>query len=154
MLVGEAPGADEVTEGRPFVGASGKKLRAALTELGLDADSTYITNVVKIRPPNNRTPKPEEISDFLDLLRAEIHEIRPKRILALGNIAFQTLTGSTMGVTLYRGFWQKLNLERFGHDWDCLVMPTWHPAYLLYNRRNTPIWERDLAEFVARTKED
>ena len=106
MVVGEAPGADEEREGIPFIGASGRIVDDCLETGGMDRSEVYVTNVVKIRPPNNEIYRlPElgtKIDDFLPQLWKEIDEINPNCILALGNVALKALTGET-GIKDYRG---------------------------------------------------
>lgn len=146
MIVGEAPGATEEAEGEPFVGASGALLRDTLSVYGVDPAEMYITNVVKWRPPNNATPNAEDIEKGLPYLEDEIQHVVPRYILALGNTAFQTLVGTELGITLYRGFWRRL---AEGFDWEeALVLPTFHPAYVLRDRSKLPIFQKDVGEFA------
>lgn len=91
MLVGEAPGASEDEQGRPFVGAAGNILTETLSQLSVSRLDLYITNVVKCRPPGNRTPTAEEVEICLPYLVKEIAEIKPKRIVALGLTSAKTL---------------------------------------------------------------
>lgn len=148
MVVGEAPGEQEDEIGTPFIGRSGQLLRDELEAAGINPRNVYITNVVKWRPPKNRTPKQDEIDANLPYLIEEVQKGVPRYILALGNVAFKTLVGTDLGVTLYRGFWQRLD-EKF--DWeDALVLPTFHPAYMLYNPGMLNTWRRDLTEFAVR----
>lgn len=157
MVVGEAPGATEAEQLRPFVGRSGQELRSALRSCGVEEDRIWITNIYKLRPENNRAPRQSEIEEHLQYLAYEIQEGQPKYILALGNIAFHTLTDSIMGVSLYRGFWHPLaeQLQRVAPDLDPrakdhidliqpIVLPTYHPAYILRNRKQTEIWRKDI----------
>jgi uracil-DNA glycosylase, family 4 len=91
MVVGEAPGADEDRTGRPFVGAAGRLLTEALARLSVSRGDVYITNVVKCRPPNNRTPTREEVEACLPYLLRQIELLRPRRIVALGLTSAKTL---------------------------------------------------------------
>jgi uracil-DNA glycosylase, family 4 len=91
LLVGEAPGASEDELGRPFVGAAGQLLTDALAKLGVTREDVYITNVVKCRPPNNRTPTQEEIHACLPYLLRQIALLKPRRIIALGLVSGRTL---------------------------------------------------------------
>lgn len=149
MIIGEAPGAEEEREGKPFVGRAGRLLEAAFNELGDSTDSYYVTNVYKLRPPDNRTPTQSEIDSHLPALRYEISVIEPKAILALGATAMQTLSGF-IGITKHRG--SRLGLK---HDleWgdimhDTIVVPTFHPAYLLRNPRPYERFLDDIREFI------
>ncbi|MEY3211500.1 MAG: hypothetical protein RIT28_1981, partial [Pseudomonadota bacterium] len=125
VIVGEGPGANEDAQGLPFVGASGEMLDRMLSNvLSLSRDEVYILNVVKCRPPNNRTPEPEEIAACRPFLDRQLAALRPKVLLAMGRPAAQTLLGTTQGINALRGTWKV---------WDGRVplMSTYHPAYLL-----------------------
>jgi DNA polymerase len=122
MFIGEAPGAEEDLQGRPFVGAAGQLLNNLLNKLGLEREEVYITNVVKSRPPRNRDPEPDEIEACLPFLKMQIAAIRPKVIVTLGKIATNALLGNKDPITKIRGQWQRYENIR--------VMPTFHPAYL------------------------
>ncbi len=146
MFVGEGPGAEEDARGEPFVGRAGKKLDEMIRSIGLDRQEVYIANVVKCRPPENRTPEPDEVGTCARFLFAQIEAIRPRVIVALGAPAAKTLLGTRAGITQIRGSW--------GTFRGIPVMPTFHPAYLLRaytpeNRRN--VWA-DLK--AARAKMD
>ncbi|MEM9417671.1 MAG: uracil-DNA glycosylase [Planctomycetota bacterium] len=132
MIVGEGPGAEEDRQGRPFVGASGQLLEKQLGAMGLSREQVYIANVVKSRPPNNRTPTPAEAADCGIYLKRQIEIIAPKAILTLGGPAAKYLLDTTTGVTRLRGNWHTYN----DADPPIPVMPTFHPAYLL--RSYTP----------------
>lgn len=124
MLVGEAPGATEDREGRPFVGASGKFLAEMLESIGLTRQDVYITNIVKYRPPKNRDPKPDEIDAFRPYLQQQINIIKPKIIITLGRHAMNVfLPGAKIGEI--HGQIQEID----GH-W---YLPLYHPAAALYN---------------------
>ena len=122
MFIGEAPGAEEDLQGRPFVGAAGQVLNNLLNKLGLHREEVYITNVVKSRPPENRDPEPDEIEACLPYLKKQIAAIRPRVIVTLGKIATQALLGIKEPITKIRGQWQRYDHIR--------VMPTFHPSYL------------------------
>jgi len=123
VFVGEGPGADEDRTGRPFVGKAGKLLDRIIEAIGMDRADVYIANVVKCRPPENRTPERDEAATCGPFLFRQLGFIRPKVIVALGAPALQCLTGSREGITKARGQWQA---------WHGIkVMPTYHPAYLL-----------------------
>jgi DNA polymerase len=126
LFVGEAPGAEEDQVGEPFVGQAGKLLDAMLMAAGLQRGrEVYIANVVKCRPPGNRTPLPEESAACAPLLDRQIDLIRPKIIVALGKTAITRLTGSEAAMTAVRG---RVHTYR-----NIPVIATYHPAYLLRN---------------------
>jgi len=87
VLVGEAPGANEVEQGEPFVGQAGSELDKVLHKIDVDRSDLYITNLVKVRPPENRDPTKDEIEAWAPLLRKEIEDINPEMIITLGNFA-------------------------------------------------------------------
>jgi uracil-DNA glycosylase family 4 len=130
MLIGEAPGADEDEQGRPFVGRSGELLNKILSAIKFSREEVYIANIIKSRPPNNRNPEPDEIQACLPYLIRQIELIRPKIILALGKVAANTLLGNSHTMNALRG---KL------HRWRNIdVIVTYHPAALLRN----PSWKK------------
>ena len=135
MLIGEAPGAKEVEEGRPFAGAAGKNLDALLQLAGLRREDVYIGNVIKCRPPNNRNPKPEEIAACAPFLREQIRSIWPDVIVCLGNFAAHFVLRTEVGITSLRG--------RFHQTGHFAVLPTFHPAAALYHREWQPVLEDD-----------
>jgi DNA polymerase len=134
MFVGEAPGHDEDMQGEPFVGRAGELLTKIITAMGYKREDVYIANVLKCRPPQNRTPLPDEISNCLPYLLSQIELIQPKIIVALGATAVRSLLDVHLGITKMRGHWYTFR--------DIPIMPTFHPAYLL---RNPPakkeVWE-------------
>lgn len=129
VFVGEGPGADEDAQGFPFVGRAGQLLTqmiegtAKKEGIPLLRKDVYICNVVKCRPPDNRTPQPDEMEICGQFLARQLLAIRPKAICALGSTAAKFLTKSKEGVTRMRGNWYKWN--------DIPVMVTYHPSYLL-----------------------
>ncbi|MCX8043231.1 MAG: uracil-DNA glycosylase [Desulfobacterota bacterium] len=131
MFIGEGPGADEDAQGRPFVGEAGGLLTRMIQAIGLERHQVYIANIVKCRPPGNRDPEGDEIAACLPFLHRQIAAIRPRVICALGRVAAQALLGTDRGIAQLRG-----SFYSFG---DILVMPTYHPAYLL----RTPSKKRD-----------
>lgn len=144
MFIGEAPGAEEDLQGRPFVGAAGQVLNNLLNKLGLAREEVYITNVVKSRPPDNRDPEPDEIAACLPFLKMQIAAIRPKVIVTLGKISTQAVLGTKDPLTRRRGQWQ-----RYGH---IRVMPTFHPSYLLrFPKERHKTWEdmQRVMEYLA-----
>jgi DNA polymerase len=129
MFVGEAPGAEEDRTGRPFVGPSGKKLDEMIKALGHAREDVYIANVLKSRPPNNRTPLEHEVTGCSPYLAAQVDIIKPRVIVTLGGPAAQFILSTRQGITRLRGNW---GLFRTG-QLEVPVMPTFHPAYLLRN---------------------
>ena len=127
MFVGEGPGRDEDLQGRPFVGKAGELLDKMIGALGLKREDTYIANVVKCRPPDNRTPTPAEARACLGYLRRQIELIRPAVIVTLGATPLRELVGVSEGITRVRGQWQRVQIG----DRAIPVMPTFHPAYVL-----------------------
>lgn len=134
VFVGEGPGADEDAQGIPFVGKAGQLLTQMIENtarkegISLLRNQAYICNVVKCRPPGNRTPEPDEMEVCGQFLYRQLSAIRPKAICALGGTAARAMTGHKEGVTKMRGKWFKWQ--------DIAVMVTYHPSYLLrpYNQ--------------------
>ena len=140
MVIGEAPGADEDAQGRPFVGRSGRLLDASLTEVGLDQeDNIYICNLIKCRPPGNRRPTPVELKACRPWLDRQILEVNPEVLLILGATASAALLESRTPISRLRGQWTQWE-GRF-------VMPSFHPSYLLRNPSREPGKPRSL--FIA-----
>ena len=137
MFVGEAPGYDEDRRGRPFVGKSGRLLRQKIKEiLGLDPSQVYITNVVRCRPPENRTPHPEEIEKCKKYLFTEIAIVKPKVVVCLGNISAKVLLNTDEKITSLRGnFFPKGNYT---------VFAMFHPAFIVRNTGKMPVFEEDM----------
>jgi uracil-DNA glycosylase len=126
MFIGEGPGADEDAQGLAFVGRAGQLLTKIIEAMGLTRDEVFIGNVVKCRPPENRTPLPDEMAACLPFLHEQVALLKPKVIVALGATAVRGLFGEgAKGITKLRGQWMSFE----GID----VMPTYHPAYLLRN---------------------
>lgn len=135
MFIGEAPGRDEDREGEPFIGRAGKLLTKIIEAMGLSRQDVYITNVVKSRPPNNRTPTIQERETCKKLiLLKEIDIIKPKIICTLGAPSTQALLGDEVKISRVRGQFFEWN----GHR----IIPTYHPAYLLRNpSEKRTVWE-------------
>ncbi|NNM27055.1 MAG: uracil-DNA glycosylase [Phycisphaerales bacterium] len=129
MFIGEAPGAEEDRTGRPFVGRAGKKLDEMIVAMGLARADVYIANVLKSRPPNNRTPLPDEIAGCSPFLMRQVQIIQPKVIVTLGGPAAKLILNTSEGITRIRGTWHTYDAGTLQVD----VMPTFHPAYLLRN---------------------
>jgi len=126
MVVGEGPGEEEDKQGKPFVGRAGQLLTKMLESVGFDRErDVYIANVVKCRPERNRNPEPDEVAACNPFLMAQLDTVRPAVILALGNFAAQTLLGTREGITKLRG--------RLYEYRDSVLVPTFHPAFLLRN---------------------
>ena len=147
MFVGEGPGADEDARGEPFVGRAGQKLNEMIQAIGLRRADVYIANVVKCRPPDNRTPEPDEVQTCSPFLFRQIEAIAPRVIVALGSPAAKTLLGTKVGITQLRGTWGRFR--------GIPVMPTFHPAYLLraYTTENRRLVFDDLKAARARMDE-
>ena len=135
MFIGEGPGRQEDLRGEPFVGDAGQLLTRIIERgMGLRRADVYIANIVKCRPPRNRDPEPDEVEACEPFLRAQIQQIQPKVIVALGKYAAQTLLRSSRPISRLRGQW---------HTYEGIdLMPTFHPAYLLRNpQEKRPVWE-------------
>jgi uracil-DNA glycosylase family 4 len=144
MFVGEGPGADEDIQGRPFVGRAGQLLTKIISAMGFKREDVYITNIVKCRPPKNRTPIREEIDACKPYLVAQIEAIAPRVIVTLGKVAVDFFHPSATGMTKLRG-----HFIEYGKT---LVMPTFHPSYLIRNEGNKQIkkdvWQ-DMQQVMA-----
>ena len=134
MFVGEAPGADEDVQARPFVGRAGQLLTKIIEAIGLKREEVLIGNVNRCRPPQNRAPMPDEAATCKPFLEREIAIVQPAVIVVLGNTAMKNLLDTREGITRARG--------RF-HDYKGIkVMPTFHPAYLLRDpSKKRETWE-------------
>ena len=142
LVVGEGPGAEEDAQGLPFVGPAGKLLDKMLEAISLSRDvNCYIANIVKCRPPNNRTPLPEEAAACISFLEAQIHILKPKLILAAGRTAAQNLLKTTEALGRLRGTFRDYN--------GIPLLVTYHPSALLRDvSLKRPAWE-DLKLFRA-----
>ena len=134
MFVGEAPGADEDAQARPFVGRAGQLLTKIIEAIGLKREEVLIGNVNRCRPPGNRPPTPEEASMCKPFLLREIAVVQPEVIVVLGNTAMKNLLDIKQGITRVRGQFQDYHGVK--------VMPTFHPAYLLRDpSKKKETWE-------------
>ncbi len=134
MFVGEAPGADEDAQGEPFVGRAGQLLNKILEAITLRREDVYIANILKCRPPKNRTPVPEEVEQCLPYLRKQIELVKPRLIVCLGLTAAHTLLGTTESLGRLRG-----RIMAFA---GIPMIVTYHPAALLRNPNwKRPAWE-------------
>ena len=140
MFVGEGPGADEDIQGEPFVGRAGQLLTKIIEAIDLRREDVYIANVIKCRPPNNRNPEPDEVAQCEPFLFRQIDIIKPKVIVALGKFAAQCLLKSDAPITRIRG-------REFKYR-DSVLIPTYHPAYLLRN----PSAKRDVWEDMKKVR--
>ena len=148
MFVGEAPGADEDAQARPFVGRAGQLLTKIIESIGFKREDVLIGNVNRCRPPGNRPPTPEEASMCKPFLLREIAAVQPEVIVVLGNTAMRNLLDIKQGITKVRGQFQDYQGVK--------VMPTFHPAYLLRDpSKKKETWEdlkkvRDYLETTPR----
>ena len=145
MMIGEGPGADEDSQGIPFVGKAGKLMDKAFEGLGIERDKLYIANIVKCRPPQNRVPEEDEAMACLDYLRNQVILVRPKIIVLLGSTALKNICGKEYGITASRGNW----IEKKG----ILYMPTWHPAALLRDENKKIEFWKDIKEVMRKYAE-
>lgn len=144
LLIGEAPGANEVEKGEPFVGRAGGKMNDILSDIDVGRSELYITNLMKIRPPENRDPKKDEIEAWAPLIEKEIDEVDPEIIITLGNFPSRYMLDTSKGISKIHGrvFTRK----------EQKIMPVYHPAATLYDRSKTPELEKDLRKAFG--KED
>jgi DNA polymerase len=140
MFVGEAPGADEDIQGEPFVGRAGQLLTKIIEAIGLTREDVYIANLLKCRPPGNRNPEPDEVAQCEPFLRRQVETIKPRVIVALGKFAAQCLLKTTDPITRLRGREYKYH--------DAVLIPTYHPAYLL----RTPSAKREVWDDMKRVR--
>ena len=153
MFIGEAPGADEDAQGEPFVGRAGQLL-TQIIEAGmkLKREDVYIANVLKCRPPGNRNPETDEVATCSPYLVRQIELIQPKVIVALGSFAAQMMLDTKIGITKLRGEFHPCSvagLHVLPHKKPPMIMPTYHPAYLLRNpNAKRDVWE-DVKKVLA-----
>jgi uracil-DNA glycosylase family 4 len=141
VFVGEGPGRDEDAQGLPFVGRAGKLLTQMIEAMGLQRQDVYICNVVKCRPPENRTPEKDEVQTCSPFLLRQLDAISPKVIVCLGSVAAQTLLETNRGISHFRGEWLEFRSTK--------LMATYHPAYLLRNpSAKGEVW-KDLQKVMA-----
>lgn len=141
VFIGEAPGADEDAKGEPFVGRAGQLLNQIITASQLTRDEIYICNILKCRPPENRTPLPDECSNCREYLDAQLRIISPEYIVCWGSVAAQNLLGTTTSIGKMRG--------KFFQHGRAKVLCTYHPSYLLRNpAAKKDVWQ-DMIFFRA-----
>ncbi|MGL4393859.1 MAG: uracil-DNA glycosylase [Brevinema sp.] len=138
MVIGEAPGADEDEQGRPFVGRAGQLLIKLLNKYGVQREEIYIANILKHRPPNNRNPLPAEIEACTPFLRKQLEIIKPKLLLTLGNFSSQFILQTKEGITKIRG---SIKESSFG-----MVMPTLHPSAIIRGAYPVQLLEDDIVK--------
>ena len=148
MFIGEAPGKNEDEQGLPFVGAAGKNLDKLLEKVGFTINDVYIANILKCRPPENRNPTNDEIKAHTPWLIEQIKEIKPKVICSLGNYATKFFFADGKvdemekmpGITQVHG---RRKLMEF-HGLKIKLIPLFHPAAIIYNRKLIDSWEKDM----------
>lgn len=148
MLVGEAPGADEDRQGKPFVGVSGQLLDRILAAIGRDRSNTYIANILPWRPPGNRKPTPQESLICMPFIRRHIALARPSVLVFLGGTSAGALLDTTTGIVRLRGRWAEYRDP--GENLAIPAMPTFHPAYLLRQPHLKRDSWHDFLEIAAR----
>lgn len=144
MLIGEAPGEQEVARGEPFVGSSGGRLNTILESIGVKRRDLYITNLVKVRPPDNRDPHQREIEAWRPVLDAEIERVDPVVIVTLGTVATRTLLDTDENMSDIHGD----SAERDGHT----IVPTYHPAATFYNEHAKQAIKEDVQAAARKTE--
>ncbi|MDI6890322.1 MAG: uracil-DNA glycosylase [Thermodesulfovibrionales bacterium] len=145
MFIGEAPGREEDLQARPFVGEAGMLLTRLIEKMGFKREDVYIANIVKCRPPMNRDPEKNEIESCRKFVERQIEIINPEVIISLGRISAQTLIGNSgLKMTTIRG--------NFFDYKGILLMPTFHPAYLLRNPKDKWLTWSDAKKVLDRLK--
>ncbi|NMD37404.1 MAG: uracil-DNA glycosylase [Christensenellaceae bacterium] len=153
MLIGEAPGAQEEREGKPFVGKAGKNLTELLNSISIRREDIFISNVVKIRPSKvskagnivNRPPNNEEKAFFIPWLYREVRLIKPQGIVTLGNVALSAFLGNAATIGDFHGKWHNIKVNFNGEIIDIRLFPLYHPAAIIYNRALIYTYNEDLA---------
>jgi uracil-DNA glycosylase family 4 len=145
MFVGEAPGREEDSQGRPFVGEAGILLTRLIKKMGFKREDVYIANIIKCRPPMNRDPEKDEIESCMGFVEKQIEIIKPVVLISLGRFSAQTLIGNTgLKMTTIRG--------NFFDYKGISLMPTFHPAYLLRNPKDKWLTWNDAQKVLERLK--
>ncbi len=145
MLVGEGPGEQEDNQGKPFVGPAGQLLDLLLSALMLGDEDHYICNIVKCRPPGNRTPLDEEAEKCINYLRNQLVLVKPRIIVCMGATAMKYIIDKEAKITQIRGNW----IERKGY-W---IMPTFHPAALLRDESKKALLFEDFRKVADKLEE-
>jgi DNA polymerase len=144
LFIGEAPSLEEDAQGVPFVGEAGQKLKQIIQAIGLHPDDAYVTNVLKSRPADDRSPLPTEVDICGAFLKKQIEIIEPDIIVTLGSVATKYILNTNNGISRVRGQWGKYK--------NIPVLPTFHPAYLLRNYTTEirkQVWE-DMQKVISR----
>jgi len=148
MFIGEAPGADEDQQGEPFVGRAGQLLNNMIKAMGISREQVYIANIIKCRPPNNRTPERDECETCSPFLMRQIVAVKPKVIVALGAVAAKTLLAVNDSMVNLRGHWydfRPAGVRSNDPDWvSAKLAVTYHPAFLLRDPRQKKEAWKDL----------
>ena len=148
MFIGEAPGADEDQQGEPFVGRAGQLLTNMIKAMGLEREQVYIANIIKCRPPNNRTPERDECETCSPFLMRQVATIKPKVIVALGAVAAKTLLAINDSMSNLRGRWYEFKptgVRSNDPNWSgAKLAVTYHPAFLLRDPRQKKEAWKDL----------
>lgn len=148
MFIGEAPGADEDQQGEPFVGRAGQLLNNMIRAMGLQREDVYIANIIKCRPPGNRTPERDECETCSPFLMRQVAAIKPKVIVALGAVAAKTLLAINAPMAELRGHWYEFNptgVRSNDPAWrGAKLAVTYHPAFLLRDPRQKKEAWKDL----------
>lgn len=155
MFIGEAPGANEDREGRPFCGSAGKILDYLLNLINIKRQEIFITNILKCRPPQNRDPQKEEIKECIPYLERQIDLIKPKIICTLGNYATNYILGKYGFSNRIQGI-SKIHGEVFEARslfQSLKIVPLYHPAVVTYNPNMKPILEKDFLKIKEVIKE-
>ena len=160
-IVGEAPGAEEETQGKPFVGRSGRLIDRIMEKVGLDRSNCYITNVVKFRPKRNKTPTDKEILEWQEYLATELTYVSPKLIITLGVVPFKAVNGyfpslhkNEFKITENHGQILESSIARNKTiaPYYFSYLPTFHPAYCLRNPKVTQKLEDDFKKAVEHVR--
>jgi DNA polymerase len=141
MIIGEAPGADEDIQGKPFVGVSGQLLDRMFATIGLSRQTNiYITNIIPYRPPGNRQPTKQEITQCLPFVHKHIELINPEILVLVGGVAAKAILNTSEGIMRLRGRWHSYPSEKLREPIKC--MATFHPAFLLRSpRQKAQSWQ-------------
>jgi len=145
MFIGEGPGRDEDIQARPFVGEAGKLLTSLIVKLGLKREEVYIANIVKCRPPNNREPEADEIIMCSPFVERQIEIIKPGVIVTLGKVATHALLKVKTPISKIRG--------NFFDYRGIPLMPTFHPAYLLRNKKDKWLTWNDMQKVLEKIQD-
>lgn len=146
MLIAEAPGGQEDTQGLPFVGPSGEILDRLFKDCGLSREKIYLTNILKCHPPGNRDPREEEIKACLPYLKYETYLLKPRIIVCLGRVAAQRIISPDFRITRQHGTWT--------YRKNYALTATYHPSAILRDASNYELAKADFLEIVKKLKEE